>query len=143
MRPLLLELKGFPAFRDPQTIGFEGVDLFAIAGPAGRGKPSILDAITYALFGTIERVGRQAGQFVSQGQTRLAVRFDFAVDDERYRVTRSTPSKGATKILLERWDGAEWRQAGEGAGRVRGADQLIEAAAGPGHDAVTRTGPPP
>ena len=139
MRPLLLELKGFTAFRDPQTIGFEGLDLFAISGPTGSGKTSILDAITYALFGTIERVGRQAGQFVSQGQTRLAVRFDFAVDDERYRVTRSTPSKGATKILLERWDGAEWRQAGEGADRVREANQLIEAAVGLDYDAFTRT----
>lgn len=139
MRPLRLELKGFTAFRDPQTIAFEGLDLFAISGPTGSGKTSILDAITYALFGYIDRVGKQAGQFVSQGQTRLAVQLDFAVDDERYRVARSTPSKGATKILLERWDGAEWRQAGEGADRVREADAMIRAAVGLDYEAFTRT----
>jgi exonuclease SbcC len=138
MRPIRLEIKGFTAFRDPQTIAFEGLDLFAISGPTGSGKTSILDAITYALFGTIERVGRQAGQFVSQGQVRMAVCFDFAVDGERYRVTRSTPAKGATKILLERWDGG-WSQAGEGADKVATANELIKRAVGLDYDAFTRT----
>jgi len=139
VRPIRLELKGFTAFRDEQVIEFEGLDLFAISGPTGSGKTSILDAITYALFGYIERVGRQAGQFVSQGQTRLAVCFEFAVDDTPYRVTRSTPSKGATKILLERRDGDAWVQAGEGADRVREADALIRSAIGLDYETFTRT----
>ena len=139
MRPIRLELKGFTAFRDAQTIVFEGLDLFAIAGPTGSGKTSILDAITYALYGEIERVGRQAGQFVSQGQTRMAVLFEFAVDGERYRVTRSTPARtGSTKVLVERWDG-EWRQAGEGADRVREANEMIRRAVGLDYDTFTRT----
>ncbi|HEU4529360.1 MAG TPA: SMC family ATPase [Actinomycetota bacterium] len=139
MRPIRLELKGFTAFRDEQEIDFEGLDLFAIAGPTGSGKTSILDAITYALFGTIERVGKQAGQFVSQGQTRMAVCFEFAADDARYRVTRSTPAKGATKILLERRDRDAWVQAGDGADRVREADALIRSAIGLDYDTFTRT----
>jgi exonuclease SbcC len=138
MRPIRLEVKGFTAFRDGQTIEFGDLDLFAISGPTGSGKSSILDAITYALYGTIERVGKQAGQFVSQGQTRMAVCFEFAVDGERWRVTRSTPARGATKILLEGWDG-EWRQAGEGADRVREADARIRSAVGLDYDAFTRT----
>ncbi|HEU4356058.1 MAG TPA: SMC family ATPase [Actinomycetota bacterium] len=139
MRPIRLELKGFTAFRDEQVVPFEGLDLFAISGPTGSGKTSILDAMTYALFGTIERVGRQAGQFVSQGQSRMAVCFEFAVDDRRYRVTRSTPAKGATKILLERREGEAWVQAGEGADRVREADVLIRSAIGLDYDTFTRT----
>ena len=140
MRPLRLELKGFSAFRDPQEISFEGLDLFAISGQTGSGKTSILDAITYALYGSIDRVGKQVGQFVSQGQPRMAVIFEFAVDDERYRVARSTPAaKGQTKVLLERWDGGNWTQAGEGADRVREADAAIRSAVGLDYDAFTRT----
>jgi len=55
MRPVRLEMKGFTAFRDTQTIEFADLDLFAISGPTGSGKTSILDAITYALYGWIER----------------------------------------------------------------------------------------
>lgn len=139
MRPVRLELKNFTAFRDAQAIDFDGLDLFAISGPTGSGKSSILDAITYALYGYVERVGRQVGQLVSQGQPRLAVTFEFAVDDERFRVTRSTPVKGNTQILLERGEGDAWVQAGEGADKVGAANELIRRAVGLDYDAFTRT----
>src|SRR5829696_6155499 len=130
MRPIRLELEGFTAFREKQSIDFTGLDLFAISGPTGSGKTSLLDAMTYALFGTIDRVGRQAAQFISQGQPRLSVLLEFAVGHERYRVTRSAPAKGQTRILLESWHGAEWAQAGEGADRVRDVDARIEQVVG-------------
>jgi exonuclease SbcC len=140
MRPLRLELKGFTAFRDPATIDFTELDVFAIAGPTGSGKSSLLDAMTYALYGRVERVGDRVSQLVSQGQPRMAVTLEFAVGHDRYRVTRSTPSKGATKILLERADGeGEWKQAGEGADRVREAEQLITGAIGLTYDGFTRS----
>lgn len=139
MRPLRLELKGFTAFRDEQTVDFQGLDLFAISGPTGSGKSSILDAVTYALFGVVERVGKQTTQLVSQGQDRMAVTLEFAVGDERFRVARSTRAGGgATRILLERWDGG-WRQAGEGADRVREANGMIERALGLDYEAFTRS----
>ncbi|MGZ5353574.1 MAG: AAA family ATPase [Actinomycetota bacterium] len=139
MRPIRLELKNFTAFRDAQEISFDGLDLFAISGTTGSGESSILDAITYALYGYVERVGRQVGQLVSQGQPRMAVTFEFAVDDARYRVTRSTPVKGNTQILLERGEGDAWVQAGEGADRVGTANELIRRAVGLDYDAFTRT----
>jgi DNA repair protein SbcC/Rad50 len=139
MRPIRLGLRGFTAFRDEQSIDFTALDLFAISGPTGSGKTSILDAMTYALFGHIDRVGRQAGQFISQGQPRLSVTLEFAVGEERYRVARSTPARGQTRILLEAWNGAEWVQAGEGADRVRDVDEAIRRAIGLDYDAFTRT----
>src|SRR5947208_9979103 len=116
MRPLKLEVKGFTAFRDVADLDFTKLDIFAISGQTGSGKSSLLDAMTYALYGRVERVGDRVSQLISQGQPRMAVTLEFEVGRERYRVTRSTPSKGATKILLERArpDGA-WVQAGEGA----------------------------
>lgn len=139
MRPLRLAVRGLSAFRDEQVIDFEELDLFAIAGPTGSGKSSLLDAMTYALYGEIERVGNRASQFISQGQTRMSVCFDFAVDQARWRVTRSTPVKGATKILLERWDGEAWQQAGPGADRVRDAEKMIRSVIGLDYEAFTRT----
>jgi exonuclease SbcC len=139
MRPVRLELKGFTSFRDDQAIDFDGLDLFAIAGPTGSGKSSILDAITYALFGYVDRVGKQVAQLVSQGQPRMAVMLQFGVGKERYRVARSTPTHGGSKILLERWEDGEWRQAGEGADRVREADAMIKQAIGLDYEAFTRS----
>ncbi len=139
MRPVRLELKGFTSFRDDQAIDFDGLDLFAIAGPTGSGKSSILDAITYALYGYVDRVGKQVAQLISQGQPRMAVMLQFGVGKDRYRVARSTPAHGASKILLERWQGGEWRQAGEGADRVREADAMIRQAIGLDYQAFTRS----
>ena len=56
MRPVRLKLKGFTSFREEQDVDFQTLDLFAIAGPTGAGKSSLLDAMTYALYGWVERV---------------------------------------------------------------------------------------
>jgi exonuclease SbcC len=140
MRPLKLLVKGFTAFRDPVELDFTGLDVFAVSGPTGSGKSSLLDAITYALYGRVERVGDRVSQLISQGRPRMAVTLEFEVGNDRYRVARSTPSKGGTKILLERQgqDG-EWRQAGEGADRVREAEPLIVRAIGLTYDGFTRS----
>ena len=139
MRPLRLEVKGFTAFRDPAEIDFTGFDVFAIAGPTGSGKSSLLDAMTYALYGRVERVGDRVGQLISQGQPRMAVTLEFEVGTDRYRVTRSTPAKGATKILLERLTDGEWQQAGDGADRVKPAESLIVRTIGLTYDGFTRS----
>jgi DNA repair protein SbcC/Rad50 len=140
MRPLRLEVKGFTAFRDPVELDFTELDVFAISGPTGSGKSSLLDAMTYALYGRVERVGDRVSQLISQGQPRMVVTLEFEVGHDRYRVTRSTPAKGATKILLERRDpGGEWEQAGEGADRVREAEPIIARAIGLTYDGFTRS----
>ena len=69
MRPERLEVAGFTAFRDPVTIDFEGADLFALTGPTGAGKSSVIDAITFALYGRVPRYDDQrlVAPVVSQG----------------------------------------------------------------------------
>ncbi|MGH2573829.1 MAG: AAA family ATPase [Actinomycetota bacterium] len=139
MRPLRLEVKGFTAFRDRQELDLADLDVFAIAGPTGSGKSSLLDAMTYALYGRVERVGDRVGQLVSQGQPRMAVMLEFEVGYDRFRVTRSTPAKGATKVLLERLRDGEWSQAGDGADRVREAGPMIARMIGLTYDGFTRS----
>ncbi|MFA5889471.1 MAG: SMC family ATPase [Actinomycetota bacterium] len=140
MRPVLLDLAGFTSFRERQELNFEGLDLFAISGPTGSGKSSILDAITYALYGRVERVGREVGQLVSQGRAKMSVGFVFSVGDDRYRITRATPaSGGSTKVLLEQLRDGEWVQAGDGADRVGLVNARIQDLVGLDYDGFTRS----
>ena len=53
MRPLALTIEGLTSFRTTQEIDFSELDLFVITGPTGAGKSSILDAITFALYGSV------------------------------------------------------------------------------------------
>ena len=138
MRPRRLEMRGFTAFRDPIEIDFTDLDLFALWGPMGSGKSSVLDALTYALYGKVERVGVSTSQLVSQGQPRMSVLLEFDVADHQYRITRSTPAKGTTKVLLERHDGSDWRSFGEGADRARDVNKTLTDLIGLDYPAFTR-----
>ena len=140
MRPLKLKVKGFTSFRDEQELDFRDLDVFAITGPTGAGKSSLLDAITYALYGEVERVGRECGQLVSHGLPRLAVTLDFEVDCRQYRITRTTPAKtGPTKVLLERYLEGGWRSYGEGADRVRDVNEFVKKLIGLDYSGFTRS----
>lgn len=90
MRPLELELEGFTSFRRRTQVSFEGLDLFAITGPTGAGKTSLLDAMIFALYGRTPRLGREVSQLVSRGLKHMRVRLDFAVGERRYRVVRTS-----------------------------------------------------
>ena len=139
MRPVTLKIKGFTSFRDEQVVDFSDLDLFALWGPTGSGKSSVLDAITYALFGYVERVGREASRLVSQGQPRMAVTLDFVVGAETYRVTRSTPASGQTKARFEVLEGGEFRSHDEGADQVRRVNELVKEKVGLDYEAFTRS----
>ena len=89
MRPLLLEVEGLTSFREKVTLDFADLDLFAITGPTGAGKSSLVDALIWALFGQVPRVGKEYRQLLSHGAERLTARLDFAVGQERYRLVRT------------------------------------------------------
>ena len=122
MRPLELALEGFTSFRTEQRIDFTPLDLFAIIGPTGAGKSSILDAMTFALYGLTMRTGKQASELVSQGASVLKVQFRFVVRGSEYRVTRTwryRPSTPEIKIQLERLDPEDWNTLATGAATVQ------------------------
>lgn len=117
MRPLKLELQGFTAFRDHQVVSFEDLDLFVIAGPTGAGKTSLLDAMSYALFGEVPRMGKQGlSDLVSQGLTEARISLEFSSGGERYRVARRLRRKGPSSATFERADGGGWLNDVEGSG---------------------------
>lgn len=139
MRPLRLKLKNFTAFRDEQEMDFTELDLFALWGPIGSGKSSVLDAMTYALYGRVERVGDEPKHLVSQGQPRMAVTFDFRVGDLEARITRSTEATGQTDVLLQRRVNGEYETFGEGADQVRAVNKAAVDLVGLNYEAFTRS----
>jgi exonuclease SbcC len=102
MRPIRLELEGFTAYRELAVCDFEGVDLFVLTGPTGAGKSSIIDAITFALYGSVSRYGNPnlVHPVISQGKIECRVRFDFSVAGKVYtavRVVRRTKGGASTR----------------------------------------------
>ena len=66
MRPLRLSIEGFSAYRNRVDIDFTDVDYFSLSGPTGSGKSSLIDAMVFALYGRIPRLGGstvRAGNF--------------------------------------------------------------------------------
>lgn len=102
MRPLHLTVDGFTSFRAPVDLDFASLDLFAITGPTGAGKSSLIDALTFALYGQVPRVGREYKQLMSHGAERLSVKLDFRMGSETYRIARTLKSSGTPQSRLER-----------------------------------------
>jgi exonuclease SbcC len=100
MRPTRLELAGFGSWVDPTTIDFTGADVFALTGDTGAGKTSILDAISFALYGKAPRHGKKDVEpLINRSSNEARVRLDFLLDGEPLTVTRvlrRTANGGAT-----------------------------------------------
>lgn len=109
MRPLRLELEGFTAFRQTTCLDLSDLDLFAITGPTGAGKSSLIDAVCYALYGRVPRVTTEVAACISQGLDRMRVALEFMAGEERFRVFRETRRKGSPNVRLDRWQEDEWR----------------------------------
>lgn len=95
MIPLKLTVEGIYSYQERQTIDFAELTsggLFGILGGVGSGKSSILEAITYALYGRTNRLGnndRRNYNMMNLKSNRMYVEFDFMNhDNEVYRATR-------------------------------------------------------
>src|SRR5262249_30396385 len=111
MRPLHLHMKGFGAFRDPTDVDLTDIELVALVGATGSGKSTIIDAITFALYGAVARYAdnRAVAPVITQTSAEARVSLDFELTGRRYvatRVVRRTASGGATtrEARLERGD---------------------------------------
>ena len=111
MRPIHLSVEGLACFKETQEIDFSGLDLFAISGPTGAGKSTVLDAILFALYGEVPRVGKQdLKEMISAARERVSVRFDFAVGERQYRIARALRRRGAATVRLEEHDGTDFNK---------------------------------
>ena len=94
MRPLRLILKNFKPFEEEQVIDFSNLDFFVIRGPTGSGKSSILDAITFALYGPKNIKGQKYEDLVHKGSRHMKVDFTFKVRGTTYRIEWQVSGSG-------------------------------------------------
>ena len=85
MRPLKVKVKGFTAFADEVDLDFAGLDLFAITGPTGAGKTSLIQAIPIALFGRAPKVANDLRQLISPSTEQARFYYEFLARGGRYR----------------------------------------------------------
>src|SRR5919199_2842276 len=99
MRLLRLEMRGFGAFRNLTELKFDDADFFALIGPTGSGKSTVLDAVCFALYGSVPRYD-DAGLIhpvITLGALEAKVRLDFEVGGDHYIAARTVQrtAKGA------------------------------------------------
>ncbi len=105
MKPVKLKLAGLQSFREVQEIDFACLceaGLFGIFGPTGSGKSTILDAITLALYGHIDRAARGTQGIINYAEDKLLVEFSFELANpggrRSYRVERVYRRSGENTV---------------------------------------------
>ncbi|MFF9002837.1 AAA family ATPase [Streptomyces achromogenes] len=118
MRLHRLDITAFGPFGSTQSVDFDalsGAGLFLLHGPTGAGKTSVLDAVCYALYGSVPGA-RQGGQGMhlrsdhAPPGTRTEVRLELSVAGRRLEITRQPPwerpklrGKGTTVDKAQTW----------------------------------------
>ena len=107
MLPIRLELKNFLPYVAPDPVYFEGVHLACLTGPNGAGKSSLLDAITWVLWGKAR--ARHDEDLIHLGQQDMYVQLDFEQEGLIYRAIRKRSrrqrSTGTLDLLVQGEDG--------------------------------------
>src|SRR3954451_21524950 len=100
MRPIRLDMSGFTVFRDEITVDFTDADYFALVGPTGSGKSTVLDGITFALYGTVPRWGGARGiaNALAPSAAEARVRLVFESAGDRYVATRVVRRDGRGNV---------------------------------------------
>ena len=93
-------MAGFTVFRDETTVDFTDTDYFALVGPTGSGKSTVLDAITFALYGMVPRWGgpRGIGNALAPSAAEARVRLVFEASGDRYVATRVVRRDGRGNV---------------------------------------------
>jgi len=125
MRLHRLRLGAFGPYAAEQAVDFDRLahgGLFLLEGPTGVGKSTILDAVTFALYGGLageEPAEDRLRSHFAAPQARTEVELEWSLRGVRYRVTRSPefrrPKKRgdgftseASRVHLQRRDGTAW-----------------------------------
>jgi len=100
MIPLHLRISGFLSYRDAVELDFNTFDLACISGHNGAGKSSLLDAITWSLFG--EARGKSSDIINLHADVKQAeVAITFKHEGNTYRVQRTLPRNKSTVLEFQ------------------------------------------
>lgn len=98
MIPISIMMDGFLSYRTRTTIDFTGFDVACISGPNGAGKSSILDAITWCLFG----IARKRNEDIINVHASVAeVAYSFEYEGNTYRAIRNLGRGRSTRLEFQ------------------------------------------
>lgn len=95
MIPLQLTLKNFLSYRDA-TLDFRGLHTACICGANGAGKSSLLEAITWVIWGQSRAASED--DVIHAGVENVRVDFQFIINNQIYRIIR-TRQRGRSSLL--------------------------------------------
>lgn len=114
MIPINLKLSNFTSYAEnPPELNFTKFKLAAISGLNGAGKSSLLDAITWCIWG-VSRAGDSSDDLVHSGADNMQVEFSFELDGHLYTIKRRRVKKSGGSTALELWSGKEKHNLTEG-----------------------------
>ncbi|RSS43615.1 AAA family ATPase, partial [Streptomyces sp. WAC08241] len=113
MRLHRLEITAFGPFGATQTVDFDALSsagLFLLHGPTGAGKTSVLDAVCFALYGSVPGVRQTPGASLRSDHapagTYTEVLLELTVGDRRLEITRrpaqQRPKRRGTGFTTEK-----------------------------------------
>ena len=125
MRLHTLRLRAFGPYATDQVIDFDRLargGLFLLEGPTGAGKTTVLDAVTFALYGGLAGEDSADDRLRSHFATpdmRTEVVLEWSLRGTRYKVTRSPEYRRpkrrgegltteASRVHLQRREGTRW-----------------------------------
>ncbi len=90
-------------------LSFQGIHLAALTGENGAGKSSLLDAITWALWGKAR--ARRDDELIRLGQTEMEVEYTFGLNESVYRIVRKRDAskRGRSELSFQIEDAGGWR----------------------------------
>jgi len=108
MIPLHIRISGFLSYHDAVELDFTSIDLACISGHNGAGKSSLLDAITWSLFG--EARGKSSDVINLRADVKAAeVVLTFQHEDNTYRVQRTLPRNKNTILEFQVQTQTGWK----------------------------------
>lgn len=127
MIPVKLELTNFLSYRQTVELDFAGIHLACISGSNGAGKSSILDAITWALFGKCRSKNDDdvVNRIAANNNETAEVKFTFQLENNIYRIIRRKTARKTIRLELQlQTDVQKWKSLTEH--KLRETEEAIE-----------------
>ena len=142
MRPLRISIEGLRSFRAEVRIDFGDRTQIAVIGDTGAGKSSILEAMTYALFGQTSLGGRSKQELMNDTSDVMRVVLRFQVGGREWEVARVDRRAGAGGLRAAKAQLVRYGPGGETiemVEQVRPVNERVQALIGLDSDAFLRT----
>jgi exonuclease SbcC len=120
MIPQQITLKNFLSYQEA-TLDFRGIHTACVCGANGAGKSSLLEAISWAIWGE-SRVASE-DDIIHVGSVEAQVEFIFSIHNQTYRVMRTRQRGQGVSLEFQTIQGKGWRSLT--AKGVRATQQLI------------------